>query len=262
MMPFFEPLLTQPLRTRKGTVSPLLVLDIDGVMIDAEASFSEAVARALAELCPDLPWSLEHFRAFKRVGGFNNDYFLTAAALVMTESGGIRDLLPELRAAEGAGGISVPASRILALEPDVEPVVHRHYVNDTVHLEGPLVTLEELESLGWNLAILTGRPPKELVHAWKVLGFRLPAICDSAPELRKPRPDGLLLWAERFGADRILFAGDSRDDAACLRGARTLQPKLDWTFAAIGPDRHRIALPGDLQMESLRDLLKALDPSQ
>lgn len=260
-MPFSEPLRTPPRRTPQGAVSPLLVLDIDGVMIDAEASFSEAVARALAQLCPELPWSLEHFRAFKRIGGFNNDYHLTAAALVLVEQDGIRDLLPELQAAEGQGGFPGLASRIRVREAEVEPLVHRHYVEATVGLERPLITLAELEGLGWNLAILTGRPPKELVHAWEVLAFRLPAICDSAPELRKPRPDGLLIWAEAFQAHQILFAGDSRDDATCLREARRLRPDLDWQFAAIGPDRERIAAEGDLRAPSLRELLNELAPS-
>lgn len=261
-MPFFEPITAPPLRTSDGSVRPLLVLDIDGVMIDAESSFSAAVALALNELCPGLPWGLEHFRAFKRIGGFNNDYALTAAALALVESGGLRDLLPELQAAEGQGGLPSLDARIRELEPRAEGVVHRHYVERTVALERPLITLPELLESGRNLAILTGRPPRELVHAWKVLGFRLPAICDSAPELRKPRPDGLLHCAKRFGAREICFAGDSRDDATCLRGARELRPDLSWTFAAIGPDRERIAAPGDLRASSLRELLKTMDPSE
>ena len=116
----------------------------------------------------------------------------------------------------------------------------------------------ELEATGMDLAICTGRPPEELALAFEVLGFELPAVCDSEPRFRKPRPDGLLALAARFGARRVLFAGDTRDDAAALRAAREQRPELAWTFAAIGPDRARIAQAGDLRASTLRELLAGL----
>ncbi|HJW08585.1 MAG TPA: aminotransferase class I/II-fold pyridoxal phosphate-dependent enzyme, partial [Holophagaceae bacterium] len=244
---------------RPGAAVPprrLLVLDIDGVLIDADRSFAEAVARALKELRPELPWSDDHFRAFKRVGGFNNDFRLTAGALALAELRGGVDLLPVLEAAEGRGFPELEP-RMHALEPGAQKVVQRHYA-DTVQLERPLVTQEELRATGWELAILTGRPPEELGLAWKVLGFQLTAVCDSAPHLRKPEPAGLLQLADTFRAEEILFAGDTRDDAACLRAAAALRPELSWRFAALGPDRGRFAAAQDLQAESLRDLLKEL----
>ncbi|HJU84355.1 MAG TPA: HAD family hydrolase, partial [Holophagaceae bacterium] len=234
----------------------LLVLDIDGVLIDADRSFQEAVARALAELAPELPWSDEHFRAFKRVGGFNNDFRLTAGALALAEVHGRIDLLSVLAAAEGHGFAELEP-RLHALEPGAQKVVQRHYA-DTVSYERPLVSLADLEAVGWDLAVLTGRPPDELELAWKVLGFRLPAVCDAAPHLRKPEPGGLLQLADAFRAREILFAGDTRDDAACLRAAAALRPELTWRFAALGPERPRFAAPGDLQHGTLRELLKVI----
>jgi histidinol-phosphate aminotransferase len=232
----------------------LLVLDVDGVLIDADRSFSEAVSLALKELRPGLPWSDAHFRAFKRIGGFNNDYALAAAACVLAENGGDRDLLPELQAAVGKGFPDLD-QRIAAFEAEAEAVVHRCYIENTVQLERPLITLNELQNKGWELAILTGRPPKELVYAWRVLGFELPAICDSAPHLRKPLPSGLLQLADAFRAEEILFVGDTRDDATCLRAAQSLRPELRWRFAGVGPDRSLFTQPEDLKAPSLRDLL-------
>lgn len=228
---------------------PLLVLDVDGVMLDAERSFMEAVARALRELAPGLDWTDEHFRRFKRVGGFNNDFRLTAGALALHETGGMDRL-------EGAAGVGFPdlEGRIRELEPSCQRVVQRHYA-ETRRLEVPLITLPALEATGLELAICTGRPPAELSQAFETLGFELPAVCDSEPRFRKPSPDGLLVLAERFKAQEIIFAGDTRDDAAALRAARGLRPEIKWTFAAIGPERERIALPGDLQAETLRELL-------
>jgi histidinol-phosphate aminotransferase len=234
----------------------LLVLDIDGVLIDADRSFMEAVARALAELRPALPWSDEAFRAFKRLGGFNNDFRLTAGALALAEAHGDRDLQPVIEATMGQGFPDLEA-RIQALEPMAQAVVQKHYA-DTIRLERPLVTLAELRSTGRDLAILTGRPPEELLLAWQVLGFELPAVCDAAPHLRKPEPAGLLQLADAFRAEEILFAGDTIDDARCLQAAASLRPELVWQFAALGPDRARFASPGDLQSATLRDLLPIL----
>ncbi len=225
----------------------LLVLDVDGVMIDADRSFAEAVSRALQELAPQLPWSDDDFLAFKRVGGFNNDFRLCAGALALAE----RKEMDRLRKAEGIGFPDLEA-RIQALEPSCQEAVQRHYAV-TKNLEKPLIGRGELEALGVDVAIFTGRPPEEWAMAVEVLGFELPAVTDSAPHLRKPRPDGLLQLADTFRAQDVLFVGDTRDDAACLREAAALRPDIAWSFAAVGPDRERIG--GDLKGASLRSLL-------
>jgi histidinol-phosphate aminotransferase len=235
----------------------LLVLDIDGVLIDADRSFMEAVALALADLRPALPWSDDAFRAFKRLGGFNNDFRLTAGALALAEIHGDVDLQPVVEGAAGRGFPDLEA-RIQALEPSAQLVVQKHYA-DTIRLERPLAALADLQATGWALAVLTGRPPEELELAWRVLGFQLPAVCDAAPHLRKPEPAGLLQLADAFRAEDILFVGDTVDDAGCLRTAATLRPELAWRFAAVGPDRDRFAAPDDVQCASLRDLLPMLN---
>ncbi len=119
----------------------------------------------------------------------------------------------------------------------------------------PLVTLAELESLGWDLAVLTGRNYEEIESGFTVLGFRLPAVADGAPHLRKPMPDGLLQLADAFQAEEIVFVGDTRDDARALRQAREARPDLVWTFAAVGPQRDSIARDTDLRAPSLRALM-------
>lgn len=232
----------------------LLALDIDGVLVDAAESFQEAVRRALADLRPDLPWASEHFTAFKRVGGFNNDFRLTAGVLALSEENEAIDLMPRLRAAEGEGFPGLE-DRIRELEPTAQRAVQRHYA-ETAVWERPLATRDDLRIEGWDLAVLTGRPPEELELAWRVLGFELPGLCDSAPHLRKPEPGGLLQLADAFRAEEVLFVGDTRDDAACLRAAASIRPELRWRFAAVGPDRDR--LDADLRAATLCDLLKEL----
>lgn len=237
------------LPTGKGR---LLALDIDGVLIHPGRSFHEAVTRALAERAPDLPWSDAHFESFKRIGGFNNDFRLAAAALVLWQAGRLDEVLerPE-------GGWPALEAAFQALEPLVQVDVQRHYAQ-TKAMERPAVTLAQLQALPCHLAILTGRPPEELVLAFEVMGYELPAICDAAPHLRKPEPAGLLALARTFGCDEVVFVGDTPDDAACLRRARALAPDVRWVFAGVGPHREGFLAPEDLAAEGLEALLPLL----
>lgn len=234
----------------------LLVLDVDGVLVDATESFRRAVSQALAKLRPELPWKDDFFHAFKRVGGFNNDFRLTAGALALHEVDGLH----RLDGAAGKGGFPELDARIAELEPDAKIAVQAAYAQ-TRKLEQPLILLHELQGARGvsEVAVLTGRPPEELALAWEVLGFTLPAVCDAGPHLRKPEPAGLLQLADAFRADVVTFVGDTRDDAECLRRARALRPELTWRFGAVGPDRGTFASQGDLVAADLRTLLGMLE---
>ena len=226
----------------------LLVLDMDGVMLDGDQGFMNAVTLALQELAPGLAWRDDHYLAFKRLPGFNNDFRLCAAALALVDRGGLELLatgLPDLEA------------QIQALEPVCSEAVQRHYQAQPIQ-DQPLVSEAELAALGWDCAILTGRNPHELELGLRVMGFRLPAVADSAPHLRKPAPGGLLQLAEAFRAEQIVFAGDTRDDAQTLHLARQARPDLLWRFAAVGAQRESIAREGDLRVPTLRSLLTIL----
>ena len=230
----------------------LLALDMDGVLVDGDPGFMNAVAKAMGELAPELAWTDAHYMAFKLVGGFNNDYRVCAAGLALAERG-------ELETVWTAPGVGFPhlEERIQALEPRCAEAVIRWY-KSVPPPDTPLVTLAELESLGWDLAVLTGRNYEEIEFGFTVLGFRLPAVADGAPHLRKPMPNGLLQLADAFQAEEIVFVGDTRDDAQALRLARDARPDLVWTFAAVGPQRDSIAREGDLRAPSLKALLSVL----
>ena len=236
-----------------GTPRRLLALDVDGVLVDGDPGFMNAVAKAVAELAPGLPWMDAHYLAFKQVGSFNNDYRLCAAVLALHEQGA----LDSVWTAQGQGGFPQVEARIRELEPRCAEVVTRWY-QSVEPPDTPLVTRAELDALGWDLAVLTGRNYEELETGFGVLGFRLPGVADNAAHLRKPLPGGLLQLADAFQAEEIVFVGDTRDDAQALRGAREARPDLVWTFAAVGPNRDSIAREGDLRAPSLRALLTVL----
>lgn len=244
--------------TRQGALLPgaLLVLDIDGVLIDPNGSFQRAVAEAFSLRHPGHVWSDDHFEAFKRIGGFNNDFRLAAGAMVLAESEQMDRLWTT-----GPEGFPDLDARMAELEPEAQRLVQAAYAS-TKSFERPLVTLAELLAVPAQLTILTGRPPEELVLAWDVLGFELPAVCDSAPVFRKPEPAGLLLLADHFQARRVVFVGDTRDDALCLRRAQDQDPSRRYQFAGVGPARHLFLTDGDLEAESLPALLPVLKMAQ
>jgi len=230
----------------------LLVLDIDGVMIDPAGSFEICCARALKEMAPDLVWSDDLYWRLKRIPGFNNDFHLTAAALALFEAGEI-DRLSEATNT----GFPHLEKRISELEPRCKERMQFYY-QELKHLERPLITHAELEAIvDWDVAILTGRPPDEMSLAFEVLGFEIPAVCDSCPEFRKPEPGGLLHLADTYSANRIYFVGDTRDDATCLRRTRAVRPNLDLTFVAVNKLRYEISQPEDLTYATLREFISS-----
>ncbi len=234
----------------------LLVLDVDGVMIEAESSFREAVKRAVSEMCPKLVWDDRLFRAMKRLGGMNNDFRLAAGLVALWDDrADDRDL--ERLARDLLGGSVVWSDalegRLLSHLADASARVARHY-ETTKSSEHPLVTQAELRALGVPFAILTGRSPHELEDAFTLLGFRCEAVCDSALHLAKPRPAGLLQLADAFRATEVVFVGDTKDDRTALERAAALRPETHFRFAAVGPDRGSFARTGDADADADADL--------
>lgn len=230
--------------------SKLLVLDVDGVMIDAEKSFREAVALALAELRPALPWDDALFRKMKRLGGMNNDFRLAAGLLAIFDTGAL-DVLRDDR---------------LVWDPNLEAGLAKsfgiaservaHHYETTKASEAPLVTKDEITRLGVPFAILTGRAPHELRDAFVTLGLTCEAVCDSAPHLAKPSPAGLLQLADSFRATDVVFVGDTVDDRATVVRARPLRRETRFIFAGVGPDRASFVRDdtSDLEAPTLREL--------
>jgi len=242
---------TLPERTAPEADTRLLVLDVDGVLIDAEASFREAVARALADLRPAFPWSDALFRKMKRLGGMNNDFRLAAGLLAISDAG-------SLEALEGGGLVWSPAlEEGLALHYRAASERVAFHYETTKRGETPLVTRAEIEAVGAPFVILTGRAPHELADAFVTLGLTCEAVCDSAPHLAKPSPAGLLQLADTFRASDVLFVGDTVDDRTTVVRARPLRPETRFTFAGVGPDRASFvrADTGDLEAPTLRELL-------
>ncbi len=231
---------------------PLLVLDVDGVMIDAEESFREAVRLALQDLRPSLCWDSALFRAMKRLGGMNNDFRLAAGLLAIDDRAELNALLNH--AVEWTPDHE--QSLLSALDACTERVSH-HYAS-TKTKEHALITLPEIAAISVPFAIFTGRNRAELQDAFSTLGFRCEAACDCAPHMRKPTPSGLLQLADSFRATDVLFVGDTRDDRASMVQAASLREQTRFRFAGVGPDRTSFTQEHDFSSETLRTLFSTL----
>ena len=209
---------------RAAATRRLLVLDIDGVLIDADRSFMEAVARALAELRPPCPgrtaptgpssgWAASTTTSASPPGRWP------------WPKHGDQDLQPVSRPPPDAASRSwKPASRPWS---PAQAVVQHHYA-DTIHLERPLVDAARAARPGLGAGD-PHRAARRRNWSWPgaCSGFRLPAVADAAPHLRKPEPAGLLQLADAFRAEEIALRGRHPDDARLpARGRRSCRPDL------------------------------------
>jgi HAD superfamily hydrolase (TIGR01548 family) len=240
----------------------MLVLDMDGVLVDTTASFNAAVIQC-ARACtrgsaPEEEGDEERLEKLRLCGGFNNDWDAAAAMALLAPVAGRGeewDRLCRRLAARGGGPDSVRAEcgegRWREVFMRVVPLFQRLYAGDRAaevygadggvgpglwRLERPLITPEEMEASGLPFGVFTGRTPGEAALGLELLALALPPerlLCDTGPRYRKPRPDGLLELVRVLGGTSVLYVGDSLDDLGAW-GAAARQG-LAGRFAGIAP---------------------------
>ncbi|MBX0350106.1 MULTISPECIES: TIGR01548 family HAD-type hydrolase [Haloarcula] len=228
-----------------------VVLDIDGVLVDVADSYRRAVVESVERVYGDTIEKAA-IQQFKDAGGFNNDWEVTDAAALFVLSAreaDVADLAAFTDAiAERGGGIEAAeavvgdlldeaaAERVIsAWDPDElrdvfqtlylgsdlyreleggdPPFDAPGYINDEPVLVDPetLATLRERYAVG----VVTGRPAAEADIAMARVGLDIPdehRFTMDDWEEGKPHPRALTTLAERFGAERVAFAGDTLDD--------------------------------------------------
>jgi HAD superfamily phosphatase len=181
--------------------TPILVFDMDGVLVDVSDSYRETIART-AEHFTGLPVSREKIQEYKNQGGFNDDWKLTHHLIA-------------------SAGVEVPFERVKArfqelfLGNGTDGLILRER---WVAQPGVLERLNER----FRFAIFTGRPEAE-VH------LTLDRFAPSPPfdpivamehvTNRKPAPDGLVRILRDRCDCRVYYIGDTVDDARCARAA-------------------------------------------
>ncbi|WP_313691908.1 TIGR01548 family HAD-type hydrolase [Halorarum halobium] len=228
-----------------------VVLDVDGVLVDVADSYRRAVVESVERLHGDtLPKA--DLQAFKDAGGFNNDWLLSdaVALYVLARERGLAADVAEFtdRIAERGGGLAGARAVVRnALGDEAADAVEADRDHDRlretfqalylggdlyrdieggeppfeargfIHDEPVILTPETLGALrdGYDLGVVTGRPRDEADIALERAGVALPEehrfTMDDWDE-GKPHPRALVTLAERLGADRIAFVGDTLDD--------------------------------------------------
>jgi HAD superfamily phosphatase len=179
---------------------PILVFDMDGVLVDVTESYRETIAQTAGRFTGQ-PVSRERIQEYKNQGGWNDDWKLTHR--LVTDAGvdapfeSVKQAFQELFLGENGDGL----------------IQHERWVARP----GILEWLEERFHLG----VFTGRPREEaeLTLARFANGIRFaPVICMGDCE-SKPSPDGLLRIAASNPGHEIYYVGDTVDDARCARAA-------------------------------------------
>jgi len=240
-----------------------VVLDIDGVLVDVSASYRRAIVETVEHVYGETI-DRAAVQQFKEAGGFNNDWELTdaAALYVLARGEGMAWSVASFTDAitRAGGGLSAartvvseeltPAARerVLAtwdrarhrevfqqlylgsglyreLEGDEPELDTRGFIHD----ERILLESETRAALDGPLGVLTGRPAAEAEIALDRVGLAVPdeyrfTMDDWAGG--KPDPDALVTLAERLGAERVAFVGDTLDDIRTAVNANASDGRL------------------------------------
>jgi HAD superfamily hydrolase (TIGR01548 family) len=180
------------------TQSQVLVFDMDGVLVDVTESYRETIVRTVEHFTGQAI-TRESIQDYKNQGGWNNDWLLSEKIC--------HDL-----------GVDVPYSTI------VEYFNHLFLDQGLIHRERWLPRDGLLDRLNekFELAIFTGRTTEEAEITLNRQGVRerFLLITTNDVEREKPAPDGLLKIAALRPSKKLLYVGDTVDDARCAGAAK------------------------------------------
>jgi len=183
---------------------PILVFDMDGVLVDVTESYRETIAATVehytgARITPEL------IQDFKNQGGWNDDWRLSHHLITGT-------------------GFDVPFDEVKAhfqrlfLGNDLDGA------GGMIHREKWVARPSALEALAgqFRFAVFTGRPRAEAKITLDRYAAGLtfdPIVAMEDVEHAKPAPDGLLRIARDNPDSKLYYIGDTIDDARSARAA-------------------------------------------
>jgi len=204
---------------------PLIVFDMDGVLVDVTESYRETIAQTVKHFA-HVDISRRQIQDYKNEGGWNDDWKLSHhivtragcdvpfetvkdyfQSIFLGTSSQTRDDANPSRDREGA--VSPPAGLILREQWVARPGV--------------------LEALNrqFDFAIFTGRPKADAVVTLNRFAnglFFSPLVAMEDVANHKPHPEGLLaILQAHLQADngrKVYYIGDTVDDARCARSAK------------------------------------------
>ena len=175
----------------------VLVFDMDGVLVDVTDSYRETIVRTV-EHFTGTTITRELIQDYKNQGGWNNDWSLS------------QKICADL-------GVEISYGSI------VEYFNHLFLDQGLIHRERwlPKDGLLDRLSAKFELAIFTGRTTQEAEITLRREGLRdrFLLMTSDDVEREKPAPDGLLKIARQRPQKKLLYVGDTVDDARCARTA-------------------------------------------
>lgn len=185
-------------KTVKET-KPLLVFDIDGVLVDVSRSYRVAIKQTV-EYFTGKEITLEEIQALKNRGGYNNDWDTT------------EQLMKER-------GVNIKKQKIIDK--------FQEYYLKLRYNEVLLISKKLLDKLSkkYTLAIFTGRDTKDKDYFLKVNGIKKyfsKTIAMEDVSRRKPDPEGLLKIADGCKTKDAYYFGDMIDDMQAAKAAKMI----------------------------------------
>jgi HAD superfamily phosphatase len=182
-------------------MKPMLVFDMDGVLVDVTESYRETIARTVEHFA-GVQVTREQIQDYKNQGGWNDDWKLShhiiGRAGVDVEFETVKQYFQELFLGNGADGM-ILRERWVAREGLLERLAGR-----------------------FRLAVFTGRPKEDAALTLRRFAGHVvfdPVVGMYEVERQKPAPDGLIEIARQSGGAPMFYVGDTVDDARAARAA-------------------------------------------
>jgi HAD superfamily phosphatase len=179
-------------------VKPLLIFDMDGVLVDVSESYRETIAQTVEKFTGVKP-TRTAIQEHKNAGGFNDDWRLTHHMIL-----------------EAGGEVDFDTARDYFQSIFLGGLMQRE---QWVAKPGTLEALAQQ----FDFALFTGRPLEEakltLDRFARDLTFT-PQIGMYEVERHKPDPEGLLRIKSGADGRAMYYIGDTVDDARCAKAAR------------------------------------------
>lgn len=178
---------------------PLLIFDIDGVLVDVSKSYRVAIKQTV-EYFTGKETTLEEIQALKNKGGFNNDWDAT------------EELIKER-------GKSIDKQKIISK--------FQQYYKKLMGNEPLLIEKSLLKNLSqkYVLAVFTGRSRKETDYVLMLNGIKnyfSKTIAMEDVSRRKPNPEGLLKISNSCKTKDAYYFGDMIDDMQAAKAAKMI----------------------------------------
>jgi phosphoglycolate phosphatase len=194
---------------------PLLVLDLDGTLVDTAGDLIGTLNHILAdEHIPPLPLATAR-------------PMLGAGARALIERG------------LSAAGRSVSPARLEEMFLAFLARYEAHIADESRPFPGVEAALDQFEAAGWAFAVCTNKIEHPSIRLLSELGLaaRFRAVCgQNTFQFCKPDPRALLSTIERAGGDprRAIMVGDSKTDIVTAQAAHVPVIAVDFGYT----DRH------------------------